>query len=40
MNLINSNSVGFYPKIIEDYLSGELKSKNIIDWEYTQDQLL
>ena len=39
MNLINSNSVDFYPKIITDYLSGELKSKNIIDWEYSQEQL-
>ena len=40
MNSINSNSVDFYPKIITDYLSGELKSKNIIDWEYPQDQLV
>ena len=39
MNLIDSNSVDFYPKIIKDYLSGELKSKNIIDWEYSQEQL-
>lgn len=40
MNSINSNSVDFYPKIITDYLSGELKSKSIIDWEYPQDQLV
>ena len=40
MNSINSNSVEFYPKIITDYLSGELKSKNIIDWEYSQEQLV
>ena len=40
MNLIDSNSVDFYPKIITDYLSGVLKSKNIIDWEYSQEQLI
>ena len=39
MNLIKSNSVNFYPKIITDYLSGDLKYKNIIDWDYSQKQL-
>jgi len=39
MNSINSNSVKFYPKIISDYLSGELKSKNIVDWDYSEEQV-
>jgi bacillithiol biosynthesis cysteine-adding enzyme BshC len=39
MNSINSNSVKFYPKIIKDYLSGNLKSKNIVDWEYSLEQV-
>lgn len=39
MKLIDSNTVNFYPEIITDYLSGELKSKNIIDWDYSLEQL-
>ncbi|MBI34997.1 MAG: bacillithiol biosynthesis cysteine-adding enzyme BshC [Flavobacteriales bacterium] len=40
MNLIKSNKVDFYPRIISDYLSGELKAKKIVNWDYSEKQLL
>ncbi len=39
MKLIDSNTVKFYPQIVTDYLSGSLKSENIVDWDYSLDQL-
>jgi bacillithiol biosynthesis cysteine-adding enzyme BshC len=40
MKVINSKEVEFYPSLINDYISGELNEKGIIDWEYSEDQVL
>lgn len=40
MRSINSNKVPFYPSLINDYISGKLKSKGIINWDYSEDQIL
>lgn len=39
MKLIDFDKVDFYPALIKDYLSGALKGKGIIDWDYSQEQL-
>ena len=39
MKWIDFDKVDFYPRLIKDYLSGDLKSKGIIDWEYSKSQL-
>lgn len=37
---INYQTAGLYNPLIEDYFSGELKKKGIIDWEYSLDEIL
>lgn len=39
MKLFDYKDVNFYPNLISDYLSGELKNKGLIDWDYTINQL-
>lgn len=40
MKSINSKDVQFYSPLINDYINGELKKKNIISWEYSEEQLI
>lgn len=40
MKTINSQEVPFYPSLINDYISGELKRKSIINWDYSESQIL
>lgn len=39
MKLFDYKEVDFYSNLISDYLSGELKNKGLIDWDYTINQL-
>lgn len=39
MKLIDFDKVDFYSPLIRDYLSGELKSKGLVNWDYSKDQL-
>lgn len=40
MNLVNSKEVSFYNSLIQDYISGDLKGKGIINWDYSNGQVL
>jgi bacillithiol biosynthesis cysteine-adding enzyme BshC len=37
---INFSDIKFYPTLIKDYLTGELKKKRIIDWDYSIDSII
>lgn len=39
MSEIDHNSINFYPALIRDYLNGLLKTKGVISWEYSVDQI-
>lgn len=39
MKLIDFDKVDFYSPLIKDYLSGELKSKGLVTWDYSKEQL-
>ena len=39
-SIINYKEVEFYPPLIQDYLNGTLKTKNIVDWEYSSDEII
>lgn len=39
MKSINSQDVSFYTPLINDYLKGELKNKNIVSWDYSESQI-
>ena len=36
---IKFDEVNFYSKLIKDYLSGDLKEKGLVDWDYSLEQL-
>ena len=40
MKVIKSKEVDFYPSLINDYISGELNKNGIIDWDYSESQVL
>lgn len=37
--LINCKSVNFYPKLIQQYIDNELKNKQIVDFDYSENEL-
>lgn len=39
MTKISAQSVEFYPQIIQDYITGKLREKNLVDWEYSWETL-
>ena len=40
MKVINSKEVKFYPSLINDYISGKLSQDGIINWKYSENQVL
>jgi len=40
MKVLNNQEVPFYPSLINDYINGELNKKLIINWEYSESQIL
>lgn len=40
MKVINSKEIKFYPSLINDYISGKLNKDGIINWKYSESQVL
>ena len=40
MKVLNNQEVPFYPSLINDYINGDLNKKSIINWEYSESQIL